>query len=223
MAAAYNGGVVLGADSRTSTGNYVANRATDKLTQLTDKVTAPVARSARRLPTMSCSCSHTNILARQLCLGQTGSPPTAHFTCFVREGGWNGRSARSRCSGLRGRAGHLPSGAPGAALVPCSPPGHSSTAPGSAPGAPRRQVYVCRSGSAADTQNLAAYVQLYLHQHQMELGGGDVSVRTAARLAQQIVYGNKARRPRRAASSPDCRASSEPWPLTRACAARSWA
>jgi len=152
MAAAYNGGVVLGADSRTSTGNYVANRATDKLTQLTDKVTAPVARSARRLPTMSCSCSHTNILARQLCLGQTGSPPTAHFTCFVREGGWNGRSARSRCSGLRGRAGHLPSGAPGAALVPCSPPGHSSTAPGSAPGAPRRQVYVCRSGSAASTR-----------------------------------------------------------------------
>ena len=54
------------------------------------------------------------------------------------------------------------------------------------------QVYVCRSGSAADTQNLAAYVQLYLHQHQMELGG-NVSVRTAARLAQQIVYNNKVR------------------------------
>ena len=52
-------------------------------------------------------------------------------------------------------------------------------------------MYVCRSGSAADTQNLASYVQLYLHQHQMELGG-DVSVRTAARLAQQIVYNNKA-------------------------------
>ncbi len=48
MAAAYDGGVVLGADSRTSTGNYVANRATDKLTQLTDKVTAYVARSAQR-------------------------------------------------------------------------------------------------------------------------------------------------------------------------------
>ena len=52
---------------------------------------------------------------------------------------------------------------------------------------------MCRSGSAADTQNLASYVQLYLHQHQMELGG-DVSVRTAARLAQQIVYNNKVRR-----------------------------
>ncbi|KAK2972592.1 hypothetical protein RJ640_007764 [Escallonia rubra] len=34
----YNGGVVLGADSRTSTGVYVANRASDKITQLTDNV-----------------------------------------------------------------------------------------------------------------------------------------------------------------------------------------
>ena len=38
MAASFNGGVVLGADSRTSNGNYVANRVTDKLTQLTDRV-----------------------------------------------------------------------------------------------------------------------------------------------------------------------------------------
>nr|AFK48953.1 unknown [Lotus japonicus] len=34
----YNGGVVLGADSRTSAGVYVANRASDKITQLTDNV-----------------------------------------------------------------------------------------------------------------------------------------------------------------------------------------
>ncbi|KAI9192734.1 hypothetical protein LWI28_027149 [Acer negundo] len=34
----YNGGVVLGADSRTSTGMYVANRASDKITELTDNV-----------------------------------------------------------------------------------------------------------------------------------------------------------------------------------------
>ena len=38
VAACFNGGVVLGADSRTSNGNYVANRVTDKLTQLTDRV-----------------------------------------------------------------------------------------------------------------------------------------------------------------------------------------
>ncbi|KAL5706667.1 proteasome endopeptidase complex [Ranunculus cassubicifolius] len=34
----YDGGVVLGADSRTSTGMYVANRASDKITELTDNV-----------------------------------------------------------------------------------------------------------------------------------------------------------------------------------------
>lgn len=38
MAVTFDGGVVLGADSRTSTGSYIANRVTDKLTQLTDNV-----------------------------------------------------------------------------------------------------------------------------------------------------------------------------------------
>ncbi|GFP82167.1 proteasome subunit beta type-6 [Phtheirospermum japonicum] len=43
----YNGGVVLGADSRTSTGMYVANRASDKITQLTDNVY--ICRSGSKL------------------------------------------------------------------------------------------------------------------------------------------------------------------------------
>jgi hypothetical protein len=47
MAATYGegltGGVVLGADTRTSSGNYIANRATDKITQLTDKVSNSAA------------------------------------------------------------------------------------------------------------------------------------------------------------------------------------
>lgn len=38
MAVEFNGGVIIGADSRTSTGSYVANRVTDKLTRITDKV-----------------------------------------------------------------------------------------------------------------------------------------------------------------------------------------
>ena len=38
VAVAYNGGVVLGADSRVSTGTYVSNRASDKLTPLSDFV-----------------------------------------------------------------------------------------------------------------------------------------------------------------------------------------
>lgn len=38
VACTYNGGVVLGADSRVSTGNYISNRASDKITPLTDNV-----------------------------------------------------------------------------------------------------------------------------------------------------------------------------------------
>ena len=38
MAVAYDGGVILGADSRVSTGNYIANRVSDKLTAIHDRI-----------------------------------------------------------------------------------------------------------------------------------------------------------------------------------------
>jgi len=38
MAVEFDGGVVIGADSRTTMGAYVSNRVTDKLTRLTDKI-----------------------------------------------------------------------------------------------------------------------------------------------------------------------------------------
>ena len=38
MAVAFDGGIVIGADSRVSTGIYISNRASDKLTALSDKV-----------------------------------------------------------------------------------------------------------------------------------------------------------------------------------------
>lgn len=38
MACEFNGGVVIGADSRTTTGAYIANRVTDKLTKITDHI-----------------------------------------------------------------------------------------------------------------------------------------------------------------------------------------
>jgi len=38
MAALFDGGVILGADSRTTTGAYIANRVTDKLTQVHDTI-----------------------------------------------------------------------------------------------------------------------------------------------------------------------------------------
>jgi 20S proteasome subunit beta 1 len=38
MAVQFADGVVIGADSRTTTGSYVANRVTDKLTQIHDRI-----------------------------------------------------------------------------------------------------------------------------------------------------------------------------------------
>eukprot|EP01134_Creolimax_fragrantissima_P008222 CFRG8222T1 len=38
MAVEYDGGVIIGADSRTTTGSYIANRVTDKLTMISDKI-----------------------------------------------------------------------------------------------------------------------------------------------------------------------------------------
>ncbi|KAM9414410.1 proteasome subunit beta type-6 [Pholidichthys leucotaenia] len=38
MAVEYDGGVVIGADSRTTTGAYIANRVTDKLTRIHDRI-----------------------------------------------------------------------------------------------------------------------------------------------------------------------------------------
>ncbi len=46
VAVEFDGGVVLGADSRTSTGTYVANRVTDKLTPVTDYIFACRSGSA---------------------------------------------------------------------------------------------------------------------------------------------------------------------------------
>lgn len=38
MACVYDGGVIVGADSRTTTGSYIANRLTDKLTPVHDRI-----------------------------------------------------------------------------------------------------------------------------------------------------------------------------------------
>ena len=38
MAVQYDGGVVIGADSRTSTGAYIANRVSDKVTAIDERV-----------------------------------------------------------------------------------------------------------------------------------------------------------------------------------------
>eukprot|EP00195_Chlamydomonas_chlamydogama_P005760 CAMPEP_0202901310 /NCGR_PEP_ID=MMETSP1392-20130828/14183_1 /ASSEMBLY_ACC=CAM_ASM_000868 /TAXON_ID=225041 /ORGANISM="Chlamydomonas chlamydogama, Strain SAG 11-48b" /LENGTH=217 /DNA_ID=CAMNT_0049587857 /DNA_START=140 /DNA_END=793 /DNA_ORIENTATION=+ len=52
------------------------------------------------------------------------------------------------------------------------------------------KVYILRSGSAADTQAIASYVQLYISQHQAE-ANEEIPVKTAARLAMNMAYNNK--------------------------------
>lgn len=52
------------------------------------------------------------------------------------------------------------------------------------------KIFVCRCGSAADTQALTGFVQHYLGQHAMELGK-QPTVNTAANLFKTIAYQNK--------------------------------
>ena len=51
-------------------------------------------------------------------------------------------------------------------------------------------IYMCRSGSAADTQTVSDYLRYYLSSHAMEIGRPP-SVKTAANLCQRICYNNK--------------------------------
>eukprot|EP01125_Pyxidicula_operculata_P000271 TRINITY_DN10346_c0_g1_i1.p1 TRINITY_DN10346_c0_g1~~TRINITY_DN10346_c0_g1_i1.p1 ORF type:complete len:219 (+),score=46.32 TRINITY_DN10346_c0_g1_i1:50-706(+) len=52
------------------------------------------------------------------------------------------------------------------------------------------RIYVCRSGSAADTQAITDYVKFYLDMHAVELGELPL-VKTAASLVQRMCYANK--------------------------------
>lgn len=52
------------------------------------------------------------------------------------------------------------------------------------------KVYILRSGSAADTQAIASYVQLYIAQHQAE-ANEEITTKVAAHMAMQLAYGNK--------------------------------
>mmetsp|Transcript_6592 Transcript_6592/g.9928 ORF Transcript_6592/g.9928 Transcript_6592/m.9928 type:complete len:215 (-) Transcript_6592:23-667(-) len=51
-------------------------------------------------------------------------------------------------------------------------------------------IYACCSGSAADTQAIAAYVNYFLSAHSVEIGRLP-TVKTAAKLARRLCYENK--------------------------------
>ena len=52
------------------------------------------------------------------------------------------------------------------------------------------RIFVCRSGSAADTQAISDYVTHFINQHKMEFGKPP-SVKTAANFFRQLCYTNK--------------------------------
>jgi 20S proteasome alpha/beta subunit len=52
------------------------------------------------------------------------------------------------------------------------------------------RIFVCRSGSAADTQAVSDYVTYFLDQHKMEYGQAP-KVQTAANFFRQLCYNNK--------------------------------
>lgn len=52
------------------------------------------------------------------------------------------------------------------------------------------KIFVCRSGSAADTQAVVDIIRLYLQMHSLEIGK-QPEVPTAANLLNQVCYSNK--------------------------------
>mmetsp|Transcript_16387 Transcript_16387/g.53529 ORF Transcript_16387/g.53529 Transcript_16387/m.53529 type:complete len:240 (+) Transcript_16387:78-797(+) len=71
MAACFDGGVILGADSRTTTGTYVANRVTDKITPLCDNVFILRSGSAAATQAISANVQHM-IREHSIMLGTPG-------------------------------------------------------------------------------------------------------------------------------------------------------
>lgn len=51
-------------------------------------------------------------------------------------------------------------------------------------------IYLCRSGSAGDTQAVAGYVQRFLAEHEIEQGG-TTPISVAASIVRQMIYANK--------------------------------
>ncbi|KAJ3226299.1 Proteasome subunit beta type-1 [Clydaea vesicula] len=74
MAVSFNGGVVVAADSRTTMGSYIANRVTDKLTQIHDTIFCCRSGSAADTQAVA-DIIHYHL---QLYKVQHGAPPTVH-------------------------------------------------------------------------------------------------------------------------------------------------
>jgi len=79
MAVAFDGGVVLGADSRVSTGTYVANRTSDKIAQLHDRIWCCRSGSAADTQALTDYVKH---YLSQLAV-ETGRSPTVKTAAHI--------------------------------------------------------------------------------------------------------------------------------------------
>ena len=89
MAVAFDGGVILGADSRTSTGAYVANRVTNKLTKIDEKIYA--CRSGSAADTQAIS-EYSRYFLDQHRLAVGGPPKVAAAASIFRELCYNNKA-----------------------------------------------------------------------------------------------------------------------------------
>ncbi|KAL0244375.1 hypothetical protein GEMRC1_008459 [Eukaryota sp. GEM-RC1] len=74
MGVQFKGGVVLGADSRTSMGSYVANRVSDKISPVSDKIM--ICRSGSAADTQAIS-DYVQYFLENYSM-ETGQPPSVH-------------------------------------------------------------------------------------------------------------------------------------------------
>ncbi|GJE84493.1 20S proteasome subunit [Phanerochaete sordida] len=79
MAVQFQDGVVIGADSRTTTGSYIANRVTDKLTHVHDRIYCCRSGSAADTQAVA-DAVHYNL---QMITQQSGHPPSVSVAANV--------------------------------------------------------------------------------------------------------------------------------------------
>ncbi|GAA5832342.1 hypothetical protein JCM3766R1_002388 [Sporobolomyces carnicolor] len=82
MAVAFEGGVVIGADSRTTMGSYIANRVTDKLTYLHDRIYCCRSGSAADTQAVA-DVTHAQLQQYHMV---HQAPPTVHVAATMLEG-----------------------------------------------------------------------------------------------------------------------------------------
>jgi 20S proteasome subunit beta 1 len=84
IAVEFDGGVILGADSRTSTGSYVANRVSDKLTEIGDRIYCCRSGSAADTQAVS-DVVRYHLASHSVALGEKARPRVVTCASLFRK------------------------------------------------------------------------------------------------------------------------------------------